>query len=63
MDDHFNIGRAFEIGKFDITRLTCMKVNEMFAQKGKEQSKLQINSTIINTQSLALCICHKPFEP
>ena len=24
MDDHFDIGRVFEIGKFDITRLTCM---------------------------------------
>ena len=23
MDDHFDIGRVFEIGKFDITRLTC----------------------------------------
>ena len=25
MDDHFDIGRVFEIGKFDITRLTCIK--------------------------------------
>ena len=24
MDDHFDIGRVFETGKFDITRLTCM---------------------------------------
>ena len=24
MDDHFGIGRVFEIGKFDITRLTCI---------------------------------------
>ena len=24
MDDHFDIGRVFEIGKFDITRLTCI---------------------------------------
>ena len=24
MDDHFDIGRIFEIGKFDITRLTCI---------------------------------------
>ena len=24
MDDHFDIGRLFEIGKFDITRLTCI---------------------------------------
>ena len=23
MDNHFDIGRVFEIGKFDITRLTC----------------------------------------
>ena len=23
MDDHFDIGRVFEICKFDITRLTC----------------------------------------
>ena len=23
MDDHFDIGRVFEIGKFDIARLTC----------------------------------------
>ena len=23
MDDHFDIARVFEIGKFDITRLTC----------------------------------------
>ena len=23
MDDHFDIGCVFEIGKFDITRLTC----------------------------------------
>ena len=23
MDDYFDIGRVFEIGKFDITRLTC----------------------------------------
>ena len=23
MDDHFDIGQVFEIGKFDITRLTC----------------------------------------
>ena len=23
MDDHFDIGRVFEIGKFDIRRLTC----------------------------------------
>ena len=23
MDYHFDIGRVFEIGKFDITRLTC----------------------------------------
>ena len=26
MDDHFDIGRVFEIGKFDITRLTCKYV-------------------------------------
>ena len=26
MDDHFDIGRVFEIGKFDITRLACMSV-------------------------------------
>ena len=26
MDDHFDIGRVFEIGKFDITRLTCILV-------------------------------------
>ena len=25
MDDHFDIARVFEIGKFDITRLTCIK--------------------------------------
>ena len=25
MDDHFDIGRVFEIGKFDITRLTCIR--------------------------------------
>ena len=24
MDDHFDIGSVFEIGKFDITRLTCI---------------------------------------
>ena len=24
MDDHFDIGRVFVIGKFDITRLTCI---------------------------------------
>ena len=24
MDDHFDIGRIFEKGKFDITRLTCI---------------------------------------
>ena len=24
MDDHFDIGQVFEIGKFDITRLTCI---------------------------------------
>ena len=24
MDDHFDIARVFEIGKFDITRLTCI---------------------------------------
>ena len=24
MDDHFDIAHVFEIGKFDITRLTCM---------------------------------------
>ena len=28
MDDHFDIGRVFEIGKFDITRLTCIKFCE-----------------------------------
>ena len=27
MDDHFDIGRVFEIGKFDITRLTCICFN------------------------------------
>ena len=27
MDDHFDIGRVFEIGKFDITRLTCIKTD------------------------------------
>ena len=27
MDDHFDIGRVFEIGKFDITRLTCISWN------------------------------------
>ena len=26
MDDHFDIGRVFEIGKFDITRLTCITI-------------------------------------
>ena len=26
MDDHFDIGRVFEIGKFDITRLTCNSI-------------------------------------
>ena len=31
MDDHFDIGRVFEIGKFDITRLTCTCIN-MFAR-------------------------------
>ena len=25
MDDHFDIGRVFEIGKFDITRLACTR--------------------------------------
>ena len=25
MDDHFDIAHVFEIGKFDITRLTCIK--------------------------------------
>ena len=24
MDDHFDIAHVFEIGKFDITRLTCI---------------------------------------
>ena len=28
MDDHFDIGRVFEIGKFDITRLTCSFLSE-----------------------------------
>ena len=27
MDDHFDIGRVFEIGKFDITRLTCISLS------------------------------------
>ena len=26
MDDHFDIGRVFEIGKFDIARLTCISL-------------------------------------
>ena len=28
MDDHFDISRVFEIGKFDITRLTCISFSE-----------------------------------
>ena len=30
MDDHFDIGRVFEIGKFDITRLTCISMRQFF---------------------------------
>ena len=30
MDDHFDIGRVFEIGKFDITRLTCSRIQGLF---------------------------------
>ena len=29
MDDRFDIGRVFEIGKFDITRLTCSKYQNL----------------------------------
>ena len=32
MDDDFDIARVFEIGKFDITRLTCTQ-NEIFEVK------------------------------
>ena len=27
MDDHFDIARVFEIGKFDIMRLTCISLS------------------------------------
>ena len=37
MDDHFDIGRVFEIGKFDITRLTCTSI---YGDKGIEILKL-----------------------
>ena len=34
MDDHFDIGRVFEIGKFDIARLTCNKFRYYTFKKG-----------------------------
>ena len=40
MDDHFDIARVFEIGKFDITRLTCSSMS--IAIPGSE--KLQITT-------------------
>ena len=30
MDDHFDIGGVFEIGKFDITRLTCIMMSKEY---------------------------------
>ena len=37
MDDHFDISRVFEIGKFDITRLTCILfVTEVLEQPVSE---------------------------
>ena len=47
MDDHFDIGRVFEIGKFDITRLTCRstRVCELLSN----------NSPSVEDKSLVLC--------
>ena len=46
MDDHFDIARVFEIGKFDITRLTCIAVllsrNNLLVLKGLKSVHLRI---------------------
>ena len=45
MDDHFDIARVFEIGKFDITRLTCIYDGSFNIPKKATKVKLRMRLT------------------